>query len=69
MLQVCAMSTASTADGWWKTADVQAYLGLPSLNATRIWMWRHRVRRSPIHKRLTRKEWVDAALSRTRRSE
>lgn len=53
---------------WWKTVDVAVYLDpdAPSVVNTRRWMGLHGVRRSKTHKLLTCREWVDAALNRTR---
>ena len=56
-----------TEKQWWSTKDVAAYLSQifnKSLSeaATRMWMQRHGVRRAKGDRRMTTKEWVDAAI-------
>lgn len=53
---------------WWTTVDVAVYLNPdnPKLLNTRTWMTRNKVRRSKTNRFLTCREWVDAALTRTR---
>jgi hypothetical protein len=51
------------AKAWWTTADVAVYLG-KSITATRQLMLRAQVRRCKHDRRLTCREWVDAALNR-----
>ena len=49
---------------WWSTSDVQIYRDLPTLDAAKKFLQRAKVRRSPANARLTKKEWVDEALSK-----
>lgn len=49
---------------WWDAGDVQVYRDLPTRDAAKKFMQRAGVRRSPANSRLTKKEWVDEALSK-----
>lgn len=58
-----------SAKPWWTTDDVAAYLTHLrnkhcTRNAAKIWMTRNNIRRSKADRRLTCREFVDAALNR-----